>query len=84
MKNVKLSKPETLWQKKIFRRKDKVRSTWINEYHIWHKISSKINKKYEETSKESKRPQIHSNYLTHLSDIINADPSSYEEVARTM
>ena len=32
--------------------------------------------------KERKRPQRHSCYVTLLSDIIDADPSSYEEVAK--
>ena len=33
-------------------------------------------------SKERKRPQRHSNYVTLLRDIIDAEPSSYEEVAK--
>ena len=32
--------------------------------------------------KNNKRPQRHSSYVTLLSDIIDADPSSYEEVAK--
>ena len=28
------------------------------------------------------RPQTHSSYVTLLSDIIDAEPSSYEEVAK--
>ena len=30
-----------------------------------------------ELPKQSKRPQIHSNYVAQLSDIIDADPSNY-------
>ena len=33
----------------------------------------------DETSRESKRPRTHSNYVALLCDIIDADPSSYEE-----
>ena len=33
-------------------------------------------------SKERKRPQRHSNYVTLFSDIIDAKPSSYEEVVK--
>ena len=39
-------------------------------------------KKYDETSKGSKRPLTHSSYVTLLSDIIDVEPSSYEEVAK--
>ena len=62
--------------------KEKGRLTWRNEDHIGHKRSSEINKKYDNTYKESERPQTHSNYVTQLSDIINVDPSSYEEVSK--
>ena len=36
----------------------------------------------DNTFKEFKRPQTQCNYVTLLSDIIDADPSSYEEVAK--
>ena len=62
--------------------KQKGVSTWRNEDHIGQERSSKINKKYDVASKESKRPQTHSSYVTQLSDIINVDPSSYEELAK--
>ena len=34
------------------------------------------------SKKERKRPQKHSSYVTLLSDIIDAEPSIYEEVAK--
>ena len=34
------------------------------------------------TSKQSKRPQTHSSYVILMSDIIDAKPSSYKEVAK--
>ena len=37
---------------------------------------------YDDTFKERKRSQTQCNYVTLLSDIINAKPSSYEEVAK--
>ena len=37
--------------------------------------------KYDEDSNKRKRPQIHSSYVALLSDIIDVDPSNYEEVA---
>ena len=37
---------------------------------------------YDEDSKQRKRPQAHSSYVTLLSDIIDVEPSSYEEVAK--
>ena len=38
--------------------------------------------KYDDTFKERKRSQTWCSYVTLLSDIIDADPSSYEEVAK--
>ena len=38
--------------------------------------------KYDDTFKEIKRPQTHSSYVTLLSNIIDAEPSNYEEVAK--
>ena len=38
--------------------------------------------KYDSTSNESKRPQIHPSYVALLNDIIDADPSIYEEVSK--
>ena len=38
--------------------------------------------KYDDTFKEIKRPQTHSSYVTLLGDIIDAEPSIYEEVAK--
>ena len=35
----------------------------------------------DRTSRECKRPPTHSSYVALLCDIIDADPSSYEEVA---
>ena len=37
---------------------------------------------YDDTFKEFKRPQTQCSYATLLSDIIDVDPSSYEEVAK--
>ena len=37
---------------------------------------------YDNTFKEFKRPQTQCSYVTLLSDIIDAEPSSYEEVAK--
>ena len=37
---------------------------------------------YDDTIKEFKRPQTWCSYVTLLSDIIDAEPSSYEEVAK--
>ena len=36
----------------------------------------------DETSIESKRPQPYSSYVALLSDIINAEPSSYKETTK--
>ena len=38
---------------------------------------------YDDTFKKVKRPQTQCSYVTLLSDIIDAEPSSYEEVAKT-
>ena len=37
---------------------------------------------YDDTFKEFKRPQTKCSYVTSLSDIIDAEPSNYEEVAK--
>ena len=37
---------------------------------------------YDDTFKEFKRPQTQCSYVTLLSDIIDAEPSNYEEVAK--
>ena len=37
---------------------------------------------YDDTFKEFKRPQTQCSYVTLLSDIIDADPSSYERKGR--
>ena len=37
---------------------------------------------YDDTFKKFKRPQTQCSYVTLLSDIIDAEPSSYEEVAK--
>ena len=37
---------------------------------------------YDDTFKEFKRPQTQCTYVTLLSDIIDAEPSIYEEVAK--
>ena len=39
-------------------------------------------KEYDDSFKEFKRPQTQCSYVTLLSDIIDAEPSSYEEVAK--
>ena len=36
--------------------------------------------KYDGNSNKSKRPYIHYSYVALLSDIIDADPSNYEEL----
>ena len=36
---------------------------------------------YDDTFKEFKRPQAQCSYVTLLSDIIDAEPSNYEEVS---
>ena len=36
-----------------------------------------MNKSMEGLPNQRKRPQIHSSYVAQLSDIIDADPSSY-------
>ena len=38
--------------------------------------------KYDDTSEKIKRPQTRSSYVTVLSDIIDAEPSNYEEVTK--
>ena len=38
--------------------------------------------KYDDTSEKIKRPQTRSSYVTVLSDIIDSEPSSYEEVSK--
>ena len=48
----------------------------------WEREIIQDEEQYDETSKEIKRPQKHSSYVTLLSDIINAEPSSYEEVTK--
>ena len=39
-------------------------------------------KEYDDTFKKFKRSQTQCSYVTLLSDIIDAEPSSYEEVAK--
>ena len=46
------------------------------------KKESKMKNNMTILSKERKRPQRHSSYVTLLSNIIDAEPSSYEEVAK--
>ena len=52
----------------------------VETIQVIHIIQDK--EKYDETSKKCKRPQTHSISVTQLGDIIDVDPSSYEEVAK--
>ena len=47
--------------------------SWAHEYGAPNK-----------TFKESKRPQFYSNYVALMSNIIDAEPSNYEEVVEKL
>ena len=67
-------------------RKDRVQSPTRKEgwdfFQRTNDDSSRNNPKWRIVWLDFKRPQTHSSYVTLLNDIIDAKPSSYEEVAK--